>query len=122
MTRFIGEAVGQRSGRSKGTNLRKEMEGEQRRAVALHCASSRLTGHVFAEFQKTGRHAELVQASAAERVPALPERDMNRPHVFLDLKQGSKLLGTFATVTQASLWAHSLCACSCVYCQLTCVL
>ncbi|KAL3147461.1 hypothetical protein ABBQ38_014519 [Trebouxia sp. C0009 RCD-2024] len=74
MTRFIGEAVGQRSGRSKGTtskDLRKEME----------------------DFQKTGRHAELVQASAADRVAALPERDMNRPHVFLDLKQGSKLLG-----------------------------
>lgn len=35
MTRFIGEAVGQRSGRSKGTNLRKEMEGEQRHAVSL---------------------------------------------------------------------------------------
>ena len=35
MTRFIGEAVGQRSGRSKGTNLRKEMEGGQRRAAAL---------------------------------------------------------------------------------------
>ena len=33
MTRFIGEAVGQRSGRSKGTSakdLRKEMEGKLR--------------------------------------------------------------------------------------------
>ncbi|DBB00846.1 TPA: hypothetical protein ACH3X1_000769 [Trebouxia sp. C0004] len=74
MTRFIGEAVGQRSGRSKGTSakdLRKEME----------------------DFQKSGRHAELDQAAAAERVPALPERDMNRPHVFLDLRQNNKLLG-----------------------------
>ncbi len=36
MTRFIGEAVGQRSGRSKGTSakdLRKEMEGELRKAT-----------------------------------------------------------------------------------------
>ncbi|DBA78433.1 TPA: hypothetical protein ACH3X2_007927 [Trebouxia sp. C0005] len=74
MTRFIGEAVGQRSGRSKGTSakdLRKEME----------------------DFQKTGRHAELDQAAAAERVPALPERDMNRPHIFLDVRQNNKLLG-----------------------------
>lgn len=74
MTRFIGEAVGQRSGRSKGTSakdLRKEME----------------------DFQKSGRHAELEQAAAAERVPALPERDMNRPHVFLDLRQDNKLIG-----------------------------
>lgn len=74
MTRFIGEAVGQRSGRSKGTSakdLRKEME----------------------DFQKSGRHAELDQAAAAERVPALPERDMNRPHIFLDLRQNNKLLG-----------------------------
>lgn len=114
MTRFIGEAVGQRSGRSKGTNLRKEMEGKQHRAFALNYASSRLTGQVFAEFQKTGRHAELVQASAAERVPALPERDMNRPHVFLDLKQGSKLLGTLASVTPGSLW-HKVCVLAVVH-------
>jgi len=51
---------------------------------------------VFADFQKSGRHAELDQAAAAERVPALPERDMNRPHIFLDLRQNNKLLGKFA--------------------------
>lgn len=98
MTRFIGEAVGQRSGRSKGTSakdLRKEMEGELRKTI-WH--DSRLRSDrpmVFADFQKTGRHAELDQAAAAERVPALPERDMNRPHIFLDVRQNNKLLGKF---------------------------
>ena len=38
MTRFIGEAVGQRSGRSKGTSakdLRKEMEGKRQHSFLV---------------------------------------------------------------------------------------
>ncbi len=99
MTRFIGEAVGQRSGRSKGTSakdLRKEMEGELRKIPFLDRRPRSDRPLVFADFQKSGRHAELDQAAAAERVPALPERDMNRPHIFLDLRQNNRLLGKFA--------------------------
>ncbi len=96
MTRFIGEAVGQRSGRSKGTSakdLRKEMEGELRKVTCFDPRPRSDRPLVFADFQESGRHAELDQAAAAERVPALPERDMNRPHIFLDLRQNNKLLG-----------------------------
>ncbi len=99
MTRFIGEAVGQRSGRSKGTSakdLRKEMEGELRKIPCFDRRPRSDRPLVFADFQKSGRHAELDQAAAAERVPALPERDMNRPHIFLDLRQNNRLLGKFA--------------------------
>ena len=56
-----------------------------------------------AEFQKTGRHPDLEQAAAAERVPALPERDQNRPHIFLDLQQNSQILGNGSIVCSYSL-------------------
>lgn len=34
---------------------------------------------------------------------------MNRPHVFLDLKQGNRLLGTHARFAHGLLWHKSVC-------------
>lgn len=98
MTRFIGEAVGQRSGRGKGTSaadLRKEMEGQPHNRTLVWLAPLPRCLLCCADFQKTGRHRELEQAAAAERVPALPERDQNRPHIFMDLRQNNKTIGTY---------------------------
>ena len=46
-------------------------------------------------FKKTGRHPELEaqQQAASSVVPQLPDVDVHRPHVFMDLQQGKKLLG-----------------------------
>ena len=65
-----------RSGRAKGTSfkdIQKEME----------------------LFKKTGRHPELEaqQQAASTVVPTLPDVDMHRPHVFMDLQQSRRLLG-----------------------------
>ena len=67
-----------RGGRAKGPNLRKDME----------------------VFQKTGKHPEVEAAKAAQAstIPALPDRDVHRPHVFMDFKQGDKLLGSGAVL------------------------
>ena len=58
-------------------------------------------------FKKTGRHPELEaqQQAATAVVPALPDVDVHRPHVFMDLQQSKRLLGARPTgplVTQTS--------------------
>ena len=102
MTRFIGEAVGQRSGGAKGRQP--QTCGRKWRVSILPSPCPVLLGWFdkalcFADFQKTGRHGELEQAAAAERVPALPERDQNRPHIFMDLRHNNKTLGTGQQLT-----------------------
>lgn len=74
MTRFVGEAKDVRQGRVRrfptGKEMKKEME----------------------VFKRTGRHPAL-EGNNADSLPALPERDMNRRHVFLDIRQGTDDLG-----------------------------
>lgn len=76
MTRFVGEAKDVRQGRVRrfptGKEMKKEME----------------------VFKRTGRHPAL-EGNNADSLPALPERDMNRRHVFLDIRQGTDDLGVF---------------------------
>lgn len=50
-------------------------------------------------FKKTGRHPELEaqQQAASTVVPALPDVDVHRPHVFMDLQQSKRLLGARPT-------------------------
>lgn len=43
-------------------------------------------------YKRTGVHPDLA-GSQANSVPPLPERDMNRPHVFMDLQLGKDSLG-----------------------------
>lgn len=78
MTRFVGDAIGVRSG---GGGSRGPTKAQ--RAKALE------------EFQRTGHHPEL--AGAREAGPAglalggrLPDRLLTRPHVFLDVEGGGK--------------------------------
>ena len=46
-------------------------------------------------FQKTGEHPELEaqQQAASSVVPALPDVDVHRPHVFMDLQHSKHMLG-----------------------------
>jgi hypothetical protein len=74
MTRFCDEAIGIRS-KAKKFLTRKDMIKEME------------------EFKKTGRHAALEQASTSDTIPALPEADKNRPHVFMDIKVRGNVLG-----------------------------
>ena len=43
-------------------------------------------------YKRTGVHPDLA-GSQTNSVPPLPERDMNRPHVFMDLQLGKESLG-----------------------------
>ena len=43
-------------------------------------------------YKRTGVHPDLA-GSQANSVPPLPERDMNRPHVFMDIQLGKESLG-----------------------------
>jgi hypothetical protein len=74
MTRFVGDAKDVRDGRKRLFPSTKEM----RKNMEI--------------FRRTGRHPAL-EGSSADRLPPLPERDMNRPHVFLDVKQSKDSLG-----------------------------
>ena len=44
-------------------------------------------------FKRTGRHPDLVRGPSSNGLPNLPERDLNRQHVFFDLRQGKETLG-----------------------------
>ncbi len=44
-------------------------------------------------FQRTGRHPDLARGPNTDALPNLPERDLNRQHVFFDLRQGPDTLG-----------------------------
>ena len=50
-------------------------------------------------FKTTGRHPELEaqQQAATAVVPALPDVDLHRPYVFMDLQQSKRLLGARPT-------------------------
>ncbi len=74
MTRFVGEAKDVRQGRVKRFPTSKEMKKEME------------------IFKRTGRHPAL-EGNNDDNLPALPERDMNRPHVFLDIRHGNVDLG-----------------------------
>jgi hypothetical protein len=75
----VGDAVGQRNGRAKGTSmkdLKKEMD----------------------KYLQTGRHSEVEAARrrrAEETIFVLPVRNVSQPHVFLDITAGKQLLGGF---------------------------
>ncbi|KAK9819272.1 hypothetical protein WJX81_003438 [Elliptochloris bilobata] len=75
MTRFCGDAVGVRAGRPKNFATGKE----RRRDMEV--------------FQRTGRHPDLARGPSSDALPSLPERDLNRQHVFFDLRQGQETLG-----------------------------
>jgi hypothetical protein len=74
MTRFEDEAIGIRS-KAKKFLTRKDMIKEME------------------EFKKTGRHAALEQASTSDTIPALPDVDKNRPHVFMNIRVRGNVLG-----------------------------
>ena len=74
MTRFVGEAKDVRQGRVRRFPTAKEVKKE------------------MAEYKRTGRHPAL-EGNNEDNLPALPERDMNRPHVFLDIRHGTEDLG-----------------------------
>ena len=45
-------------------------------------------------FKRTGVHPDLAgSSSSASSLPPLPERDQNRPHVFMDVQLGQESLG-----------------------------
>ncbi|KAK9901375.1 hypothetical protein WJX75_009164 [Coccomyxa subellipsoidea] len=44
-------------------------------------------------FKRTGKHPALDASRNSDSLPPLPERDMNRPHVFIDVNQGHENLG-----------------------------
>lgn len=53
-------------------------------------------------FQRTGRHPDLERRPVSDALPSLPERDPNRQHVFLDLRQGRETLGAQPPVRRYS--------------------
>mmetsp|Transcript_38722 Transcript_38722/g.99021 ORF Transcript_38722/g.99021 Transcript_38722/m.99021 type:complete len:301 (-) Transcript_38722:109-1011(-) len=70
-TRFVGEAIGHRTGRQKSTYTNKELRKN------------------MDKYLETGVHPDFQPQSQSE-VLQLPERDLNRPHVFLEFSvQGS---------------------------------
>ena len=84
MTRFVGEAKDVRQGRVKRFPTSKEMKKEME------------------VFKRTGRHPAL-EGNNDDNLPALPERDMNRPHVFLDIRHGTQDMGTAANLNTLSM-------------------
>ena len=88
MTRFVGEAKDVRQGRVKRFPTSKEMKKEME------------------IFKRTGRHPAL-EGNNDDNLPALPERDMNRPHVFLDIRHGDADLGMasiFCRLCKMPVW------------------
>ena len=83
MTIFVGEAKDVRQGRVNRFPTGKEMKKE------------------MAVFKRTGRHPAL-EGNNLDNLPALPERDMNRPHVVLDIRHGTEDLGTPFSLAHAS--------------------
>lgn len=78
MTRFVGESVGTRQS-SRG----KVVDGKDRRRYMEH-------------FLATGHHPLIEKTrddNVASALRPLPPLDINRPHVFLDLRHGGKALG-----------------------------
>lgn len=73
-TRFVGEAIGHRTGRQKSTYTNKEL---------------RKNMDVYLE---TGVHPDF-QPQAQNEVRQLPERDVNRPHVFLEISVQGEVVG-----------------------------
>lgn len=76
MTKFESEAIGVRSGRSKGglptmKERKKEME----------------------YYLKTGLHPTQDTSSRQPAIPTLPDRDPHRPHVFMEFRIGTNTLG-----------------------------
>ena len=70
-------------------------------------------------FKKTGRHPELEaqQQAASTVVPALPDVDMHRPHVFMDLQQSRRLLGALIA-TRLPCRSHIAAAAITIACQI----
>ena len=75
---------------------------QQRPRHHFFCRSGRAKGTSFKDiqkemeiFKKTGKHPELEaqQQAASTVVPALPDVDVHRPHVFMDLQQSRNKLG-----------------------------
>ena len=121
MTRFCGDAVGVRAGRPKNFATGKE----RRRDMEARCGFSKLQGvllllvqcnHTLSAslnpsvphqvFQRTGRHPDLERRPVSDALPSLPERDVNRQHVFFDLRQGKETLGAHSPTR-----CRSPCAC-----------
>ncbi len=75
MTRFVGDAKDVRDGRKKLFPTSKDMKKNME------------------IFKRTGRHPALEANRNSDSLPPLPERDMNRPHIFIDVQQGSATLG-----------------------------
>lgn len=75
MTRFVGDAKDVRDGRKKLFPTSKEMKKNME------------------VFKRTGKHPALDASRNSDSLPPLPERDMNRPHVFIDVNQGNENLG-----------------------------
>lgn len=73
-TKFEGSAIGQRDRRG-GAITGKELRREMRQYLA------------------TGFHPEVHAAATADILQPLPAPDPTRPHVFMELKYGSKVLG-----------------------------
>lgn len=75
MTRFVGEAIGSRPGRGKGTSskdLKKDME----------------------TFKETGIHPALQQRQPSQaKAPPLPEQVQTRPYVYFQLSIDRKDVG-----------------------------
>jgi hypothetical protein len=78
MTRFVGESISVRqSGRSK------YVDGKDRRKY-------------MNTFLETGKHPLLEQTrldNVTSALTPLPTLDINRPHVFMDLRHGQRDLG-----------------------------
>ena len=77
MTRFVGESLSTRPGRSSKALLGKDRDKAMK------------------EFLETGKHPiieKTVQENASSALQPLPTLDINRPHIFLDLQQQGKPL------------------------------
>ena len=60
--------------------------------VTTWCASGKEMRKNMEIYKRTGVHPDLA-GSQANSVAPLPERDMNRPHVFMDIQLGKESLG-----------------------------
>ncbi len=89
MTRFVGDAIAQRSGRTASTYTSKDLKKN------------------MAKFLETGVHPDLERArrdasTSAGMVP-LPDLDINRPFVFMDISIDNKPAGVFCRGAAAQL-------------------